>query len=223
MELFPVPSTPTHYTEFRRLPGATSESTKVLRKLLLENHEKWHIMFNDEGFHKYVCNHLGLPLRAKRHGASHISHHLLALWSLGASAESLQKAYDAEIDQQRPIKISEDVVPITEDNFCDHLGEQRCLLYTYIPMPISFLIRTQILPTLPHILRIPNHLPRSRRDPRQVRLLAPIQLWEREDAQPVSCWCAAPFHPRWVWAGVQASWDGQRRYALSPSLLLSCN
>lgn len=107
MELFPVPSTPTHYTEFRRLPGATSESTKVLRKLLLENHEKWHIMFNDEGFH------------------NHISHHLLALWSLGASAESLQKAYDAEIDEQRPIKISEDVVPITEDNFCDHLGEQR--------------------------------------------------------------------------------------------------
>ena len=107
MDLFPVPSTPTHYTEFRRLPGATSDSTKVLRKLLLENHEKWHIMFNDKGFH------------------NHISHHLLALWSLGASAESIQKAYDAEIEDQRPINFGGKVDPITEENFCDHLGEQR--------------------------------------------------------------------------------------------------
>lgn len=109
MDLFPVPTMPKHFLEPRRLPGATPESTEALRKVLRENHEKWHAIFHDLGFH------------------NHVAHHVIAIWALGASAESVQEAYDAELHMQRPIAhgVTADMVPITESNFSEHLGEQR--------------------------------------------------------------------------------------------------
>jgi hypothetical protein len=109
-DLFPSPSgTPIHPSMPRNLPGATPESTKVMRTTLKENHERYHILFNDRGFH------------------NHTSHHIIALWALGAPADIVQKAFDSEKDSQRAIDhgVTPDVVPITHDNFFEHLGKHN--------------------------------------------------------------------------------------------------
>ena len=55
--LFPAP--PNKHSLFPsvpgQLPGQTKESTDALLRLLKENHDRWHIFFNDKGFHKCVC------------------------------------------------------------------------------------------------------------------------------------------------------------------------
>ena len=45
-----------------QFPGTNLEAQKALVKLLKENHEKYHIFFNDRGFHKYVTEMLSRPL-----------------------------------------------------------------------------------------------------------------------------------------------------------------
>lgn len=37
-----------------RQAGWTDDSTKAVLTLLKENHQRWHIFFNDEHYHKYV-------------------------------------------------------------------------------------------------------------------------------------------------------------------------
>ncbi|KAI0157367.1 HypA protein [Xylariaceae sp. FL1272] len=69
-------------------PGlwSTKQHEAVARKtteLLQIDHEKHHCFFNDHGFH------------------DHISHHLLAIYGLGASVEDIQKAYDDNVGYQR--------------------------------------------------------------------------------------------------------------------------
>ena len=53
-ELFPIPSAPTVADAFRPAyhPGHSADSAKSLVKLLKENHERFHIFFNNRGFHK---------------------------------------------------------------------------------------------------------------------------------------------------------------------------
>ena len=51
--LYPAPSPSPSVQAPRRLPGSTPESTSTLIKVLKDNHVKWHIFFNDKGFHKY--------------------------------------------------------------------------------------------------------------------------------------------------------------------------
>ena len=41
-------------------PGVSLESAKALSHLLKENHERFHIFFNDRGFHKYGNIHCPL-------------------------------------------------------------------------------------------------------------------------------------------------------------------
>lgn len=51
-ELFPAPSSP----DSKYVPswtGFNPESTATLTKVLEDNHKRWHIFFNDKGFHKY--------------------------------------------------------------------------------------------------------------------------------------------------------------------------
>lgn len=53
--LFPLPFTQTHPSDAPSpLAGVTYQSSEALVKLLKDNHVKWHIFFNDKGFHKYV-------------------------------------------------------------------------------------------------------------------------------------------------------------------------
>ncbi|KAH9940616.1 hypothetical protein B0H21DRAFT_574991 [Amylocystis lapponica] len=104
--LFPiVPGPPPSPLSPSRLPGITHESSAALQKLLQENHKKWHIFFNDKGFH------------------NHVSHHLLAIYYLGARAPLLEAAYDAHVSYMRPAFESPE--SIDEQNFHEHLGDER--------------------------------------------------------------------------------------------------
>lgn len=66
-------------------PGISNESTKKVSDLLQENHEKYHIFFNNEGFH------------------NHIAHQLLTMWALKASPDQLQREYTSNSSYQRPM------------------------------------------------------------------------------------------------------------------------
>ncbi|KAJ3784471.1 hypothetical protein GGU10DRAFT_357737 [Lentinula aff. detonsa] len=108
IDLFPAPSSILpHGLSPARWPGRTPESTVALRELLQENHERWHIFFNDIGFH------------------NHISHRLLALWALGADEEVLKAAFkfDSMPDKERPAFSSPE--RITLANFHDHLRDEK--------------------------------------------------------------------------------------------------
>lgn len=103
--LFPAPSPSPSKLSPTVWPGNSQESTTVLQKCLKENHEKFHIFFNDQGFH------------------NHTSHHLLAIWALGASGPVIEAAYKVNTDYQR---LAEDSPgPITLDNLYDHLGDPQ--------------------------------------------------------------------------------------------------
>jgi hypothetical protein len=65
------------------VPDITAESGKVGSQLLQENHEKYHIFFNQSGFH------------------NHIAHHLLTIYALGATPDELQAAFDKDKSGQR--------------------------------------------------------------------------------------------------------------------------
>ena len=72
-------------------------------------------------------NYPVLAANANAFAASHISHHLLALWWLGAPAPIIQAAYDHETKMQRPITYgaTKGMEPITEANFPDHIGDPK--------------------------------------------------------------------------------------------------
>ncbi|KAJ3812831.1 hypothetical protein F5876DRAFT_36511 [Lentinula aff. lateritia] len=126
-DLFPTPSPALpHALSPTRWPGSTPESTAILRQLLQENHEKWHIFFNNIGFHKQVFVFMfAILITVAYFIGSHISHRLLALWALGADKEVLKAAYksDSELEKERPAFSSPE--PITSANFRDHLRDER--------------------------------------------------------------------------------------------------
>ena len=53
---------------------------------------------------------------------SHVTHHVLAIYSLGASPEIIENAYKTH-DYLKPVFESPE--PITDDNFAEHLGDAR--------------------------------------------------------------------------------------------------
>ncbi|KAI0085240.1 hypothetical protein BDY19DRAFT_896974 [Irpex rosettiformis] len=104
-------------TAAKRVPGPvrqagwTDESTQQARELLKDNHRRWHIFFNDKHFH------------------NHASHHLLAIYAMGADSELLKAAYETHVVYQKPAfpppedkKI--DTI-IDDSNWKDHLGDER--------------------------------------------------------------------------------------------------
>ncbi|CAE6455482.1 unnamed protein product [Rhizoctonia solani] len=106
--LFPAPNFAAAFTN-PAVPtpnaGITPESTAALRRLLIENHKRFHVFFNDRGFH------------------NHLSHHLLAAYGIGAPAPVLQKAFDDHASYQRPAYQSPE--PITHENWTKHLGNEH--------------------------------------------------------------------------------------------------
>jgi len=54
-DLFPAPSPPPSTISPTVWPGVSPTSTAALQRVLKDNHQKWHIFFNDKGFHKYVA------------------------------------------------------------------------------------------------------------------------------------------------------------------------
>ncbi|KAK7047455.1 hypothetical protein VNI00_006686 [Paramarasmius palmivorus] len=104
-DLWPVPSAPPFPSSPSRIAGATPESTQKLRDLLKLNHENWHIFYDEIGRH------------------DHMTHHIIALWSLGADAKVLQAAYDLHVVLQVPVG-GDKAERITKDNVFDHLGDR---------------------------------------------------------------------------------------------------
>lgn len=64
--------------------GITKEQAQKASELLQENHDRHHIFFHPDGLH------------------NHIAHHILAVWALNASVDSLQTGYSKNQKSQRP-------------------------------------------------------------------------------------------------------------------------
>ncbi|KAF9467673.1 hypothetical protein BDZ94DRAFT_1248738 [Collybia nuda] len=100
---FPPPSAP----ESKYIPswiGSSPDSTATLIRILEDNHRKWHIFYNDKGFH------------------NHAAHRVIALWSLGAESDVIKGGYDEDSRYQRSAIDSPQ--PITAANFNDRLGDE---------------------------------------------------------------------------------------------------
>lgn len=52
--LFPLPATSLQPLAPVLTPGQSADSAEALVEILKENHKRFHIFFNDRGFHKYV-------------------------------------------------------------------------------------------------------------------------------------------------------------------------
>ncbi|KAF9222191.1 hypothetical protein BS17DRAFT_709500 [Gyrodon lividus] len=104
-QLFRVPLPPPSMICPQRLPGIDSESTDALIRTLSDNHVRWHIFFNYKGFH------------------NHASHHLLAIWAMGAPGPVIDAAYVTHCKYQRPAFESPE--HINRSNIYKHLGDER--------------------------------------------------------------------------------------------------
>ncbi|KAK0186392.1 hypothetical protein F5146DRAFT_1065729 [Armillaria mellea] len=105
LELFPAPSSAASSLTPVFLPGADAASTLAMQSVLRDNHDKWHIFFNDREFH------------------NHIAHHILAIWTLGASKEIIEAVYREDVPAQKPA--IKPPGPITSANFNAHLGDEK--------------------------------------------------------------------------------------------------
>ncbi|TFK37473.1 hypothetical protein BDQ12DRAFT_736307 [Crucibulum laeve] len=104
-ELFPSPTPSTAPGSPRFWPGLTPTSVEELKTNLKDNHERWHIFFNDMRFH------------------NHSAHSALALWALGADESILQASYKDSSAYQRPAFEAPNA--ITATNWKDHLGDEK--------------------------------------------------------------------------------------------------
>ncbi|KAH0840397.1 Oxidoreductase AflY [Fonsecaea pedrosoi] len=91
-------------------PDISTASGKIGSQLLQENHDNYHIYFNNSGFH------------------NHIVHHLLTIYALGASPEEIQKAFDINKSYQRPqypVNQGEVEILADQDKFKGFLGKEK--------------------------------------------------------------------------------------------------
>ncbi|KAH8102203.1 hypothetical protein BXZ70DRAFT_906177 [Cristinia sonorae] len=105
--LFPVPAPAPRGSSLTpvRLAGPTQKSAQELIELMQDNHKNLHIFFNDKQFH------------------NHATHHLLAIYSMGAGAQLLKAAYATHVAYQRPAIPPPG--PVNEDNWKEFLGDER--------------------------------------------------------------------------------------------------
>ncbi|BDD58748.1 hypothetical protein MAP00_004003 [Monascus purpureus] len=86
------------------------DSAEVTSALLQENHEEHHIFFNNLGFH------------------NHIVHHLLTIYAIGASPETIKAAYVRGKSYQRPaMPANEGIVKelYIKEHFMRYLGKEE--------------------------------------------------------------------------------------------------
>ncbi|KAI0367931.1 hypothetical protein BV20DRAFT_534637 [Pilatotrama ljubarskyi] len=102
---FPLPSPPSSRQLPARLPGITHASSVSLVNTLKDNHVKWHAYFNDRGFH------------------NHASHHLVAIYAMGAGGPLIEAAYQTHVAYMRPAFQSPE--PIDDKSFWLHLGKRE--------------------------------------------------------------------------------------------------
>jgi hypothetical protein len=117
-KLYPVPVS-TGITSF---PGPTSASAQAVLNVLKHNYQTHHNFFNELGWHKYV--QLSYLLQSTSNSrTSHATHHVLCIYNLGASPEIIEDAYRTAHDYLLPT--IKNPGPITEENFAEHLGDER--------------------------------------------------------------------------------------------------
>ncbi|EME39560.1 hypothetical protein DOTSEDRAFT_38729 [Dothistroma septosporum NZE10] len=90
--------------------GISTEATKKVSELLQENHDKFHIFFNADGFH------------------NHIAHQMLTMWALKASPDQLQREYTSNSSYQRPARKPDPTALRDLSNpqaFISHLGPEE--------------------------------------------------------------------------------------------------
>ncbi|PPQ77390.1 hypothetical protein CVT25_010972 [Psilocybe cyanescens] len=107
-KFFPPPSHrggPANALAPRTWPGVSPASTAALQAILTDNHKKWHVFFNERGFH------------------NHTAHAALTLWSLGVDETILHKSYEENAKEQRPAFASPNA--ITKKNWKDYLGDEN--------------------------------------------------------------------------------------------------
>ncbi|RPD56826.1 hypothetical protein L226DRAFT_574175 [Lentinus tigrinus ALCF2SS1-7] len=88
-------------TELDALFSLSSEAPFSLK----DDHVKWHAFINDRGFH------------------NHTSHHLVAIYAMGAGGPLTEEAYQSHVVSMQPAFKSPE--PITDDNFWKHLGKRE--------------------------------------------------------------------------------------------------
>lgn len=82
---------------------------------------------------------------------SHASHHLLAIYAMGASSETLRAAYHTHVVYQRAAFASPEV--IDKSNWKDHLGDEKLVPFTrYCRISLADIFGCQILPGLCRLL-----------------------------------------------------------------------
>ncbi|EJF59777.1 hypothetical protein DICSQDRAFT_108392 [Dichomitus squalens LYAD-421 SS1] len=102
---FPLPSEAPSNKAPVRLAGFSHKSGEALAKVLQDNHIKWHAFFNDLGFH------------------NHASHHLVAIYALGANSTLVEAAYQTHVEYMRPAFESPE--PVNATNVWKHLGKRE--------------------------------------------------------------------------------------------------
>ncbi|KAF7292075.1 hypothetical protein MIND_01233700 [Mycena indigotica] len=114
MESFAQPSPLTQ--GLVNLPGSTPQAAALTAKLLHKDFHEHHCFFNDSFFH------------------DHLAHHLLAMYDLGASEETIEHINDIDAKMQRELfhgkpGSGRKVGAISEENWRDTLGERHAVLY----------------------------------------------------------------------------------------------
>lgn len=87
----------------------TIDRAKLASDLLQKNHERFHMFFNNDGFH------------------NHIAHHLLTTYALAASPEDLRRHFDSNASYQRPLGTFDQVVVTNMQDpakFIGYLGDE---------------------------------------------------------------------------------------------------
>ncbi|KAH6905271.1 hypothetical protein BKA70DRAFT_1226035 [Coprinopsis sp. MPI-PUGE-AT-0042] len=102
---FPTPSLAPAKLSPPRLPGISPQSTEALKEVLKDNHQRWHVFFNDLGFH------------------NHAAHRAIALWAIGAPGDVINAGYQKDLTYEKPAIQSP--APITDENFDEHLGDDK--------------------------------------------------------------------------------------------------
>ena len=113
--------------------GVNPDSAPVASKALQENMEKFHIYFNDQGFHsksilRFPWSSLRRSCNTNPHSLDHAVHYILTRYALGCPPEEIQKAYDQSAEYQRVRKpADEGVVKAMADRtkFKGFLGDEK--------------------------------------------------------------------------------------------------
>lgn len=121
---FPTPALSPHPLSPPRLPGISPQSTDALKDVLKDNHQRWHVFFNDMGFHKYATPTLCcLETLVDIVSTSHAAHRAIALWAIGAHGDVIRDGYKRDCGYEKAAIQSPQ--QITDDNFDEHLGDDK--------------------------------------------------------------------------------------------------